>query len=56
MDPAFEKAAFAINQKNQLSDVVKSAFGHHIIKLLDRQDAVVTSFDKVQQVVRQKVG
>ena len=55
MDPAFEKAAFALSQKNQLSDVVKSAFGYHIIKLLDKQDAVVTSFDKVRQVVRQKL-
>jgi peptidyl-prolyl cis-trans isomerase D len=55
MDPAFEKAAFALNQKNQLSDVVKSAFGYHIIKLLDKQDAVVTPYDKVQQIVQQKL-
>jgi Parvulin-like peptidyl-prolyl isomerase len=54
MDPAFEKAAFALNQKNELSPVVKSAFGYHIIKLLDKQDAVVTPYDKAQKVVRQK--
>lgn len=54
MDPAFEQAAFALNQKNELSAVVKSSFGYHIIKLLDKQDAIVTPYDKVLQVVRQK--
>lgn len=54
MDPAFEKAAFALNQKNELSGVVKSAFGYHIIKLLDKQDAIVTPYDKAQLVIRQK--
>ncbi|WP_320152501.1 SurA N-terminal domain-containing protein [uncultured Tolumonas sp.] len=54
MDPAFEKAAFALNQKNELSAVVKSAFGYHIIKLLDKQDATVLPYDKAQQVIRQK--
>ncbi len=54
MDPAFEQAAFALNQKNELSAVVKSSFGYHIIKLLDQQDAIVTPYDKALQVVRQK--
>ena len=33
---------------------VKSSFGYHIIKLLDKQDAIVTPYDKALQVVRQK--
>jgi peptidyl-prolyl cis-trans isomerase D len=54
MDPAFEKAAFSLNQKNELSGVVKSAFGYHIIKLLDKQDAAVTAYAKAENVIRQK--
>jgi len=54
MDPAFEKAAFALSQKNELSGVVKSAFGYHVIKLLDKQDAIATPYEQVQKVVQQK--
>ena len=35
MDPAFEAAAFAL-QPNQISDVISTTFGYHIIKMLER--------------------
>ncbi|MEI8596229.1 peptidylprolyl isomerase [Photobacterium sp. Hal280] len=33
MDPAFEEAAFALENQGDLSGVVKSSFGYHIIQL-----------------------
>lgn len=55
MDPAFEKAAFALQSKGALSGVVKSSFGYHVIKLLDKQDAKAKAFDDVKETVKQKL-
>jgi peptidyl-prolyl cis-trans isomerase C len=38
MDPAFEAAAFSL-ETNQISDVVTTAYGFHIIQLLDKTPA-----------------
>jgi peptidyl-prolyl cis-trans isomerase D len=47
MTPEFEKAAYALS-KGQISDVVKSADGFHIIRLDDKQDAHAKSLDEVK--------
>ena len=55
MDPEFEKAAFALQKSGDLSTVVKSQFGYHIIKLLGIQPETSKSFDQVKADVEAKV-
>jgi peptidyl-prolyl cis-trans isomerase D len=47
MTPEFEKAAFSLT-KGQISGVVKSSDGFHIIRLDDKQDAHVKPLDEVK--------
>ena len=49
MDPSFEKAAFALNKAGDLSAVVKSPFGFHIIKLLGVEPAQTKPFADVKE-------
>ncbi len=43
----FEEAAFAL-EKDQISDLVKSEFGYHIIKVTDIQAATISAFEEVR--------
>ena len=48
--PEFEKAAFTL-PKGQLSDIVKSSYGFHIIRVDDKQDAHMKSLDEVKSEI-----
>jgi len=50
MVPAFEKAAFALKE-GQLSGIVKSEFGFHIIKLTGKRAAGTRSFEEVKEQI-----
>lgn len=54
MDPAFDTALFALN-KGEVSDVVKTPYGYHIIKLLDTQPSEASPFDSVKAQIVQKL-
>jgi peptidyl-prolyl cis-trans isomerase D len=49
--PEFEKAAFSLN-KGEMSDLIKTQYGFHIIKVLDKESAHTKSFDEVKDSIR----
>ncbi|OOE86504.1 peptidylprolyl isomerase [Salinivibrio siamensis] len=52
MDPAFEKAAYALSEKGDVSGLVQSDFGYHIIRLDDIDPADVTPLAEVKDDIR----
>jgi peptidyl-prolyl cis-trans isomerase D len=49
--PEFEKAAFSL-QPGQISDLVRTQYGFHIIKVLEKQTAHTKPFEEVKDSIR----
>ncbi len=49
--PEFEKAAFSL-PKGAISDLVRTQYGFHIIKVLDKESAHTRTFDEVKESIK----
>lgn len=54
MVPQFEEAAFKM-EVGEISQPVKSDFGYHIIKLVDKKEEDSKSYDQVKEEIRQRM-
>jgi len=54
MPTEFEDAAFAIKNKGDLSEIIRTKYGWHILKLVDKRG--LTSFDEMKNELKAKVG
>ena len=53
--PEFEQAAFSL-PKGSVSDLVKTQYGFHILKIIDRETAHTKSFDEVRSTILPNVA
>ncbi len=55
MDPQFEQAAFGLQTAGDVSEVVETEFGFHIIKLTEIKEEQITPFEDVREDIAQQL-
>jgi peptidyl-prolyl cis-trans isomerase C len=55
MVPEFETVAFAL-KPGEISEVVKTQYGYHIIKVTERKDGAVRPFDQVKMQIKSQLA
>jgi peptidyl-prolyl cis-trans isomerase C len=48
----FEEAAFSLRKKGQISEIVKTPFGYHLIQLEESRGTALRPFDQVKEKIR----
>ncbi|OXY82291.1 SurA N-terminal domain-containing protein [Oceanimonas doudoroffii] len=56
LDPAFDEAAFALNDEGEVSAVVESDFGLHLIKLLEVRPAQTRPLEDVRDAIAERLA
>jgi peptidyl-prolyl cis-trans isomerase C len=55
MIPIFEEAIFALEKKNDISQIIETPFGYHLVKLTDRRKADKKTPEEIQNEIRMRI-